>query len=808
MLIILSFIVIAHASQLHYVADPVEPGSTALIYGSGLANMTLTACAIGGASGGCASWPSVQSWDASLKATVPANSEAAVYSISVNDSQTLFLNAPTYQWHVGVGEVPGSAAPGTTLRVFGANLAWNLGARNCPTLGMGASNSTPAPPLPGVAALLINNDGPQAEGLTTYYSDVTQSHYLSAGCQGCSGSENYQPLRVEGYAFPSPCGETACVELLTYYSQASGTNLVVPAGWGPIPEGFSLWNGNVAYILPVNYSGPSATVSLELWKGVAVAGGAPDYWTLSSSASRAEASAKGYTQVGGELGKLLLSPGGGISPTSKQYSLPVLLASCYRLDLELPSSLPPGAYSLFVNNGLWRDWAPPSLASLPPPLISSLSVLSPPTWPSTLFTVGVTPGCENVTTCLDTASIAGGGEVLLPPGIYQMPSRQALVLGPRVALLGSGQGDGGSVLVWSSNTGGGPIGAGGFITGGPSPWRIANLLVVFQSGMWGQPGVLIPAGSVGARVENVTVFINTTDRSATGSGITVGEGGNSTLASQWIVTGSTFYQAPGVSCPINAWPRSCTFYIIAADHGVFSNNTVIAGCQSWSVVNAKNLFMSDLYVQSVGQNSDGNGFGNFYYPQVLENIYVGNTYNVGNWLSTERWETMTFDGLGMVWNSNISSAIGTTLYLPGDPIRNGYDYTGQMVAVLGGPGMGQIRRVKAWNRGPGGQSTWNLDSPWTTPLDHTTIVAILGYRGSITFESNTYLNGTNFQFCECQIQAPKPSPFSRTQMLTHNHTHPPPPTCRWHGYLCASRWKRVPKHECHRVSGGCRVCSV
>ena len=230
----------------------------------------------------------------------------------MNDSEALLLNAPTLQWYLTEGEVVGSALPGSTLRVLGANLAWDAAARNCPTLGLGASNATPAPPPPGVAALLVETSGLQGAPLTTYYSAITQSHYLSNGCQGCSGGEDYQPLRTEGFAFLSPCSaQLGCIELVTYYSRASGVNLVVPAGWGPIPGDFTPWSGNVAYALPLNYSGPAGTVPLELWKGVAVVGGPQDYWTLSSNASRAEAIAKGYTQVGGGALALLLSTAGG-----------------------------------------------------------------------------------------------------------------------------------------------------------------------------------------------------------------------------------------------------------------------------------------------------------------------------------------------------------------------------------------------------------------------------------------------------------------------------------------------------------------
>jgi hypothetical protein len=157
--------------------------------------------------------------------------------------------------------------------------------------------------------------------LTQYYSADRQSHYLSDNCQGC-GAGVYAPVRLEGYAYPAPCPPTApaCVELVTYFNKATGANLVVPAGWGPIPGGFSLWGGNTAYALEANYSGPLNSSALELWVGSAEAGAPTDYFSLASDESRAEAAAKNYTLVA-QLARLLSGAahwggGAGEGPTA------------------------------------------------------------------------------------------------------------------------------------------------------------------------------------------------------------------------------------------------------------------------------------------------------------------------------------------------------------------------------------------------------------------------------------------------------------------------------------------------------------
>ena len=304
-----------------------------------------------------------------------------------------------------------------------------------------------------------------------------------------------------------------------------------------------------------------------------------------------------------------------LSDAGAQTPLAIATASCYRLDLALPAGLAPGNYSLYLNNGLWRSWAPPDLATLGAPLVASLAIVAPPQWPSAVFTVGASSGCANVSACLATAAAAGGGTVALPAGNYSMPPNEPLVLGARVQLVGAGRDA--SALQWAANTGAPARGAGGWVTGtSAAPWRVAALAAVHTSGMAGAPAILIPALSRGVRVEDVAVLVLTTgSESVTGTGVTVGEGPNSEgepgWAEHWTVSGSSFYQAPTVNCPINPWPRDCGFYIVQARQGQLFNNSFRSGCQGWAVIDSSGLFMADLDIRSIGENSDGNGFSNF-----------------------------------------------------------------------------------------------------------------------------------------------------------------------------------------------------
>ena len=204
--------------------------------------------------------------------------------------------------------------------------------------------SNPLNSTPGDVYVALFNANDPLEALTSYYSANTLSHYLSAGCQGCSSQEEYAPIRTEGHAFASPCQDPTlgCIPLVTYYSKTGGNNLVVPAGWGPIPNGFQPWSGNVAYVLPLNYSGTAPTVVLELWSGQAAPGGPVDYWSLGSLESRAEAIAKNYTQMGGGLARLLTS-NAPINGT---------LVGVDLLDLGLPSNVTVCGRSLWAKEDL------------------------------------------------------------------------------------------------------------------------------------------------------------------------------------------------------------------------------------------------------------------------------------------------------------------------------------------------------------------------------------------------------------------------------------------------------------------------
>jgi len=83
--------------------------------------------------------------------------------------------------------------------------------------------------------------------------------------------------------------------------------------------------------------------------------------------------------------------------------------------------------------------------------------------------------------------------------------------------------------------------------------------------------------------------------------------------------------------------------------------------------------------------------------------------------------------------------------VPNFPIFPGLNYSGMLVHVTGGRGVGQTRRVVSWDiEGGGGRhfhakpSAWTLDAPFDPRLDNTSYINIGAFSGHITFEGNKY----------------------------------------------------------------------
>jgi hypothetical protein len=445
-----------------------------------------------------------------------------------------------------------------------------------------------------------------------------------------------------------------------------------------------------------------------------------------------------------------------------------------------------------INNGLYGQTGSVRGARA----IEQMQVVSAPLWPSRRWTYGV--DCHNLSTCVAAATSAGGGIVAVPKNTsVALLGREHIELGARVRLVGAGPS---SVLVWPQVAATPSASFQGWITG-IGPWQLRNISLSFVNGMGGIAAVHIPAGSVGCRIDRVSVNAAGPNGTVLGAGVGIGfvkqqprslspeqmvpaaranrgsdktgtltqhssqlpthsqrfgagldQPNNSPIARFWSVTNSRFVQHFSGSSSCGAyWPHSDAFWMLSAADGEMRGNTWVAACEGYNVESSSRLFFADNHLVSTGEMySEGNGFSHFAWPQVSEDIYWGNTSQVGNPAAKVRQETMSFDGAASLYYGPVESTDAATVKISTDPVVPNQNYTGLLVHVAAGTGVGQLRRVFSW-QGTNQRhkhivySTWTLDSPFSTKLDNTSVISIGAYSGHMIFEGNRYINGTQFQ---------------------------------------------------------------
>jgi hypothetical protein len=133
-----------------------------------------------------------------------------------------------------------------------------------------------------------------------------------------------------------------------------------------------------------------------------------------------------------------------------------------------------------------------------------------------------------------------------------------------------------------------------------------------------------------------------------------------------------------------------------------------------------------------------------YWNNFAQNLYCADS-TIRHVYGGDR-EIMTFDAGGGAYFGKTISAQGTHLTLAADPVFKDYaptahtDYRGAAVYVLDGKGAGQYRLVTA-HQG----REWEVDHPWTVPLDETSVLSIVPFRGRNLFIGNTFLDGGAMQ---------------------------------------------------------------
>ena len=122
-------------------------------------------------------------------------------------------------------------------------------------------------------------------------------------------------------------------------------------------------------------------------------------------------------------------------------------------------------------------------------------------------------------------------------------------------------------------------------------------------------------------------------------------------------------------------------------------------------------------------------------------------------------ELLSMDGGGGAYLGSAASCEGTALRLAADPVFAGYippgprlfNYTEAAVVVLDGTGKGQVARV-ASNAWESDNRSWTLTAPFAVPLDATSVLSIVPFRGDMVFTGNSFIDGGAIQLYAMAIR--------------------------------------------------------
>ena len=475
---------------------------------------------------------------------------------------------------------------------------------------------------------------------------------------------------------------------------------------------------------PSAYS--ASTAAAEAARAAVVAGGPLPDALLDALLAAARAVPSPATGAPAAASASLVPAAGGAS-----VALAVTLASCFRLDAELPAGLAPGDYELrLTSNGLAGAPAAGWLAG-------TVTVVAPrgagSGWPVAPF------GCASgdIVACVAAAQAAGGGVLQLEAREYVMPRDAAIVFGGGVQIVGAGARA--TTLVWRNNSGSPPA-ALIACTG----MGVVRGLTVRVDNTTANVGVAFDAGSRGCRLEDAEVLVYSPQFPAQ----------NPFFAgafAQHFVARNVNLLLTG-SCARN-WNSNCFLLLQNPFSGLLDNVSAVAQCPGYSIDSARRVFVDRMVSVSIGVGtSEGQGFSSFGHPNIVEDIYHGRSLDIGSPASAVRNEAMTLDGpygnyFGWVRGS-ATSVDGTTQALnatfgPTPIVYNRVSLLGSAASILGGRGIGQVSRVVDASAD---LMTYTVSPPFAIDLDaNSSALSIVNFRGRSVWEGNAFVNATAFQ---------------------------------------------------------------
>jgi hypothetical protein len=208
------------------------------------------------------------------------------------------------------------------------------------------------------------------------------------------------------------------------------------------------------------------------------------------------------------------------------------------------------------------------------------------------------------------------------------------------------------------------------------------------------------------------------------------------------------------------WPHNTIMHITNSTNGEIRGNRFEMGCQAYALESSNRLFVADNAFEEVpvwgatgiGSSNGGAEWSTIDPPHVSELQYMGNCSYHGRWDAFERWESLTTDGGADAFYNETAltqqvNGDGTaTIVLASQVFTSVFFYTwhaGNMVSVLQGPAVGQVRRLVSV---AADNVTIVVDRPFDPPLGPEDILSITSYRGRYTMEGNAFYNGTCFAY--------------------------------------------------------------
>ena len=167
--------------------------------------------------------------------------------------------------------------------------------------------------------------------------------------------------------------------------------------------------------------------------------------------------------------------------------------------------------------------------------------------------------------------------------------------------------------------------------------------------------------------------------------------------------------------------------------GVIAGNRIAFGSQGHLFENMDRLIFEGNELVGMGSTAGGNGISS-YWNSFSKNIFYARNHTHDIY-GVDR-EALTLDGDGNAYFGTVV-AEGDRLHLNGDPDFKDYaptphtDYRGGVAYVLDGTGAGQYRIVTGHR-----DREWVVDRGWDVPLDDSSLVSIVPFRGRSIFVEN------------------------------------------------------------------------